>query len=93
MKASPILRLATVFLMAGLLWAGAPPLQATVVRNNNDFWQTLKEKEKQKEKKEEQNKKRTQVPEGNGRVLLVLAAGALGGSVLVWRRQRRANIT
>jgi hypothetical protein len=32
------------------------------------------------------------VPEGSAGAILILAAGALGGGVLVWRRKRRAMV-
>jgi len=100
MKANPILRLLAVSLMTGFLLASAPPVQATLVRDNSgsSFWEREKKKEKEKEKEKERERekdrgrKTTQMPEGGGRVLLALAAGALGGSVLVWRRRRRADV-
>jgi hypothetical protein len=99
MKTSPTLRLLAISLMTGFLLAGVPPVQATVFGDNGtSFWQKEKEKEKEKERERERSrrddkdKKPTRVPEGGGRALLILAAGALGGGVLVWRK-RRADVS
>jgi hypothetical protein len=102
MKWSPTLRLLAISLMTGFLVGSVPPVQATVFRDNgSSFWEKEKEKAKEKEKERERDrdrdkdpyKKPTRVPEGSGRVLLVLAAGVLGGSVLVWRRKQRAKVS
>jgi hypothetical protein len=98
MKWSPTLRLLAISLMTGFLVGSVPPVQATVFRDNgSSFWEKEKEKEKERERDRDRDKdpykKPTQVPEGSGRVLLVLAAGVLGGSVLVWRRKQRAKVS
>jgi hypothetical protein len=103
MKWSQILRLVAVSLVTASLVVGTPPAQATVYRDDgSSFLQRLiervreieKEKEKLKERRDDKNKKpSSSVPEGGGRALLVLAAGALGGSVLVWRRKRRVSVS
>jgi len=103
MKRSQILRLVAVSLMTAFLVAGTPPAQATVYRDDgSSLLQRLKERQKEIEKEKEErierrddrNKKpSSSVPEGGGRALLVLAAGALGGSVLVWRRKRRVSVS
>jgi hypothetical protein len=103
MKWSPILRLAAVSLVTAFLVASTPRVQATVYRDDgSSFLQRLKEKEieiekereKLKERRDDRNKKpSSSVPEGGGRALLVLAAGALGGSVLVWKRKRRVSVS
>jgi hypothetical protein len=103
MKWSPILRLVAVSLMTVSLIASTHPVQATVYRDDgSSLLQKLKEKQKeiekererQKERSDERDKKpRSTVPEGGGSALLVLAAGVLGGSVLVWRRKRRASVS
>jgi hypothetical protein len=96
MKWSSTLRLLAISLMTGFLVGSVPPVQATVFRDNgSSFWEKDKEKEKERERNRDKDphKKPTQVPEGSGRVLLILAAGVLGGSVLVWRRQQRAKVS
>jgi hypothetical protein len=102
-KWSPILRLVAVSLMTALLVASPLPAQATVYRDDgSSLLQRLKEKEKEiekereklKERRDDRNKKpSSSVPEGGGLALLVLAAGALGGSVLVWKRKRRVSVS
>ena len=78
MKGNSILRLLAVTLIAASLGAGTPQMQAVVF---NDHDHSVWEKEKKK--------KKVQVPEGNVGAILMLAAVALGGGVLVWRRKQR----
>jgi hypothetical protein len=108
MKWSNHLRLLAISVLTGFLLSGAPSVQAATFLDHGDsLFQKLKqiEKERAKEREREREKerekkqkgddryqKRTDVPEGNSGAFLVLAAGALGGGVLVWRRKQRTHI-
>lgn len=86
------LRLLAICLMTGVLLSVTPPVQATVFLNNgSSVWEKAKEKEKEKSRRDD--KKPTSVPEGSGRAPLILAAGALGVGLLVWRRKHRADVS
>jgi hypothetical protein len=80
MKCSISLRLFAVLLMTVLLLANAPSVQAGRNGRNGRNGQNG------------QNGQPKSVPEGSAAAILILAAGALGGSVLVWRRKRPAIV-
>jgi hypothetical protein len=86
MKSRPALRLLAVSLMTVLLVTSAPPVRAAVVYNRGHSWEKHKDKDKDK------GRETRQVPEGSAGALLILAAGALAGGVLVWRRKRSATV-
>lgn len=108
MKWSNHLRLLAVSLLSVFLLSGVPSVQAaTFLDHGNSLFEKLKQiqkeraKEREREREREREKKqrgddryqkRTDVPEGNSGAFLVLAAGALGGGVLVWRRKQRPNV-
>jgi hypothetical protein len=83
MKYSTKLRLLAASLMTVLLLANAPSLQATALQDSGPSFRV-------KHDKWEVKKKHTSVPEGSAGGILILAAGSLGGAVLIWRRKRRA---
>jgi hypothetical protein len=102
MKRKSILRPLAISLMTGFLLASVPAVHATVFRDDSSsFWEKRREQEIEKEKERARerekyrrdDKKPNSVPEGSSRALLILAAGALGGSVVVWRRKQRANVS
>ena len=70
-------------LMTVLLLANAPSLQATALQDSGPSFRV-------KHPKWEKEYKR--VPEGSAGGILILAAGSLGGAVLIWRRKRRAIV-
>lgn len=97
MKCCNHLRLLAISLLTVCLLAAVPPARATVsFDSGNSLLEKLKERAKEKAKEREKDgrrdDRRTQVPDGSDGALLVLAAGALGGGVLVWRRKQRANV-
>jgi hypothetical protein len=88
-KGGTKLRLLAASLMTLLLLANAPSVQATAVQNGPSF--RLKHDKDSKEDKKER-KEYKGVPEGSAGAILILAAGSLGGAVLIWRRKRRAIV-
>jgi hypothetical protein len=73
------LRLFAVPLMAGLLLASGPVVRAAVFQDSHNYSQ---------DRDRDNKKKKKQVPEGSAGAILVLAAGALGGGLLLWRRKK-----
>ena len=100
MKWSNHLRMLAVSLVTAFLLSAAPSVQATTLMDHGDsLLQKLKqieeETEAEREKKQrgdDRDKKRTDVPEGTSGPFLVMAAGALGGALLVWRRKLSTNV-
>jgi hypothetical protein len=72
-------------LMTVLLLANAPSLQATALQDSGPSFRV-------KHDKWEDKKEYKRVPEGSAGAILILAAGSLGGAVLIWRRKRRAIV-
>jgi hypothetical protein len=83
-KYSTKLRLLAASLMTVLLLANAPSLQAVALQDSGPSFRVKHDKWDKKEYK--------RVPEGSAGGILILAAGSLGGAVLIWRRKRRAIV-
>ena len=67
--------------MAGALLTGVPVARAAIFQDSHSYTQVDDGNKKKKKK---------QLPEGSTGAILVLAAGVLGGGLLVWRRKRNA---
>ena len=87
MKSSATLRLLAIALTTVLLTTSATTLRAMVVYDNGLSFQ-----EKEKEKEKEKHREHRLVPEGSAAAISILAAVALGGGVLIWRRKGRATV-
>jgi hypothetical protein len=79
-------RLLAAALMTVLLVANAPSLQATALQDSGPTFRV------KHDKWEDKKKEYKRVPEGSAGGILILAAGSLGGAVLIWRRKRRAIV-
>jgi hypothetical protein len=85
-------RLLAASLMTVFLLANAPSLQATALQDSGPSFRVKHDKWEDKHDKWEDKKENKSVPEGSAGAILILAAGSLGGAVLIWRRKRRAIV-
>ena len=90
MKWRTKLRLLAVPLLGVLFLGRVPSVEAVSLHGSTIDVQA---KNKQKDKDNDDKGKKTRVPEGSAGAVLVLAAGALGGGLLLSRRKRRATAT
>jgi hypothetical protein len=87
MKLSATLRLLTIALTAVFLTTSATSLRAMVFHDSDYHF-----REKEKDKHKDKDKEYRPVPEGSAAAISILAAVALGGGVLLWRRKGRATV-
>ena len=70
-------------LMTILLLGSAPSVRAIALQDSSGHGRVNDDNEKKR--------KKDQVPEGSTGAILVLAAGILGGGMLLWRRKKGAS--
>jgi hypothetical protein len=73
----------SMFLMTVLLFTSAPAMYALQSGTGAQGQDADADNQNHRRKK-----RKEYVPEGSGGVILVLAAGAVGGGLLVWRKKR-----